>query len=180
MSETWAQKPADFQHQIDTVFIMATPVDGGVQVIDTVGSGSLQIALGTGRYNVTVYTRSATTFERYFRFSTMEAREIDTRNASTLALELITSQCLVLVPKTASGVNAAPIISDGAGNRRAMFSATNYYYVYARQTAVNQKFSYNPTNAYASDIPFVPYPGKVILWMPLDKTVEINVTDPFK
>lgn len=174
-----AQMPADFIHPVDTVYILATPVGGGAQIKSS-STGILQINLGAGKYAVVAYTGDAGTFSRYIRFSTAVAADIDTREAASLSLDLITSQCLVLVPRTATGVTSAPIINDGAGDRRAMFTGTNYYYAYVRWTKEGQKFTYNPTNAYNQDIAFIPQPGKVILWQPLDKTVNIETTGPFK
>lgn len=174
-----AQLPADFQHQLGTMKILATPVDGGGQVLDS--AGTLKVNLGTGRYTVTVYTSSANTFERYMKFSTLEADTVDTRSQGGINLELITSQCLVLIPRDAEDVGGSPTIKDGAGTQIVMYQTAKYWYCYVRQTKVNQKFSYNPTNTYAGDVSFYPMPGKVILWRGvLNKTVSINVSDPFK
>ena len=173
-----AQIPADFTHVWDSIQFVADPVNGGKQVVEVYRNKTFTVPMPSGWFKVFVATKnSAGTFEKFLHFSQIKADSISTSSNPTLNVQVMTGQFLLLIPLQ---YGTSPVVRDGKGKQIVMYKNGLYWYCYVRRTAQDQKFSFNPTNAYNQDISFEPIPGNSLLYVPKDKTITINVIETMK
>lgn len=180
MSETWAQPglPADFVHPVDTIYVIASPVDGGKQTLFKLNSlDDLKVTVDYIKYNIVVSSPSnGEPFSRYVRVMGVEAGSLpESGDGPTIDLQM--TGCLVMVPRNVSGVNSAPIMKDGLGARTGMFEQGDWYYCYVKFTKLGQKFTCNPDNSYNGDQQFWPAQNTVIIMGPKR---EVTIQTKFK
>lgn len=168
-------KPADFVHPVDTIYVIASPVDGGKQTLFKLNSfDDLQITADYIKYNIVVSSPSTgEPFSRYIRVMGVEAGVLPETGAESSVIDLKMTGCLVLVSKNTPGVDKPPIMMDGLGARTGMFSQGDWYYCYVKFTELGQKFTCNPDNSYNGDQPFWPAQNSVIIMGPKrDVTIQ--------
>jgi hypothetical protein len=176
----WAQPglPADFVHPVDTIYVIASPVDGGKQTLFKLNSLDLRISVDFLKYNIVVSSPdNGEPFSRYVRVMGVAPGVLPESGSTSPVIDLQMAGCLVLVSKSAPGVNSAPIMKDGLGSRTAMFTLGNWYYCYARFTKLGQVFTCNPDNSYNGDQVFHPAQNAVIIMGPKR---EVTIQTQFK
>lgn len=174
-----AQVPADFTHPVDTIYVIASPVDGGKQTLFKLTSlQDMTLQVDFLKYNIVVSSPdNGQPFSRYVRVMGIKPGVLPESGTVGPTIDLKLSGCLVLVSRGAPGVNSPPIMKDGLGARTAMFTLGNWYYCYAKFTALGQRFTCNPDNRYNGDQPFHPAQNAVIIMGPKR---EVTIQTEFK
>ena len=179
VSGAWGQpgKPADFTHVVGQLRVLASPVNGGKQVLVTANpSGEITIkGMDYVKYNTSIFS-----FDTVYRpfsdtaiFHVVVPGNVPEGGNIGSEVEIQLACCLVLVPVGAEGVNSAPIIKDGMGVQSRMKKRGNWWYIYAKWGKIGQKFTVNPTNGYNMDQEFWPANNTVVIASP-KRDVTIN------